>query len=321
MVTVLPRVGVFEVENGSTAADFGFQSGDVLLRIDDEEVFAVSDVDDWTLYDAAEFEVLRNGNVEHLQVSLDTLDKENRAVVSYVFPGLPADEAGLQQGDLIIGLQGVSVHVAEDVYGITTSSESDVLEYIVKRDGRTVSFDIPKGEDGLVGIYVDNIDYSDGFGLDIYDTSVVVTVTDIEPVKYGLLEAPVESVKELSRLAVLTVGMVKGLATDLISSGQVSDGVAGPVGIAQMTHVFVQEGFAAVIRFIALLSLSLGVFNILPFPALDGGRLVFLMFEAVTGKKPNERLESSLHGLGFILLMLLLVAVTYKDIVGLVVGG
>jgi len=100
----------------------------------------------------------------------------------------------------------------------------------------------------------------------------------------------------------------------LLSSGEIPDGVAGPVGIAQMTHVFVQEGFASVIRFVALLSLSLAVFNIIPFPALDGGRLAFLLFEAVTGRKPNQRFETALHGLGFMLLMLLLLAVTFQDI-------
>jgi len=89
------------------------------------------------------------------------------------------------------------------------------------------------------------------------------------------------------------------------------------VGIAHMTYIFVKEGFSSVIRFVALLSLSLAVLNILPFPGLDGGRLLFIFVEWVTGRRVNQKFESLTHMIGFVLLLLLVLFVTYKDVASL----
>ncbi len=309
-VVALPRVAVFDVERWSQADEIGFEEGDIVLKINDEEVFTISDYDELTAYGVDQYEVWRDGEAVFLD---GEIEEEQAAVVSYVLEGTPAEEIGLQVGDLILELQGEEIYYATDVFEVTASSDESVLEYVVERDGDVLAFDIERGEEGYVGIYVGNVDYEENFGLALYDTSLNTTVYEITPVRYGL-SAPVESVRELWRLGGLTIGMIKDLFGDLLSSGEIPDGVAGPVGIAQMTHVFVQEGFASVIRFVALLSLSLAVFNIIPFPALDGGRLAFLLFEAVTGRKPNQRFETALHGLGFMLLMLLLLAVTFQDI-------
>ncbi len=310
-VVALPRVAVYEVDEGSIGDEIGFQKGDVILKVNDEEVFELSDYERLSAYGVDQYEVWRNEEVIRLDGEFDYAQS---AVISYVIEGSSAEEAGLQIGDLVLELQGEEIYYANDVLEMTSSSDEDVLEYVVERDGEIIEYDIPRGEDGYVGIYVGDIDYGDDFGLALYDTSLNAVVYSIEPVRYGLVQAPVEAGREMVRLSVLTGGMIKDLAFDLVSSGEVPEGVAGPVGIAQMTHVFVQEGFASTIRFIALLSLSLAVFNIIPFPALDGGRLAFLLYEAATGRKPNPRFETALHGLGFMLLMLLLLFVTFQDV-------
>jgi regulator of sigma E protease len=86
-----------------------------------------------------------------------------------------------------------------------------------------------------------------------------------------------------------------------------------------MTHVVVNEGLVSVLRFVALLSLSLGVINILPFPALDGGRLLFLVVEFIIGRRVNQRLESFIHGISYFLIMFLILMVTYSDVLKLFV--
>jgi regulator of sigma E protease len=93
--------------------------------------------------------------------------------------------------------------------------------------------------------------------------------------------------------------------------------VAGPVGIAKLTAQFMQEGFIAMIQFLALLSISLGVINIMPFPALDGGRFLFIIFEVVSRRRPSPRWEGTIHGIGFILLLGLIFAITWNDIMNL----
>jgi len=126
-----------------------------------------------------------------------------------------------------------------------------------------------------------------------------------------------KSFGENIKLGKMTAGMFVDVVGDLVTSGDVPEGVAGPVGIFQMTHVFAHEGLIAILRFMALLSLSLAVINILPFPALDGGRLVFVLIEFFTGKKVNQKAEMIIHGVGYVLILLMILLVTYSDIIRL----
>ncbi|HLG25413.1 MAG TPA: site-2 protease family protein, partial [Candidatus Gracilibacteria bacterium] len=123
--------------------------------------------------------------------------------------------------------------------------------------------------------------------------------------------------EESGKLSVITVEMFANVLKSVFTRFTVPEGVAGPVGIAQLTHTFVQEGILSLLRFMALLSLSLAIINILPFPALDGGRLFFILVEVVTGRKLGGKFEAWIHAIGFVLLMLLIFAVTYNDILRL----
>jgi regulator of sigma E protease len=91
--------------------------------------------------------------------------------------------------------------------------------------------------------------------------------------------------------------------------------VTGPVGIAVMTGQMARLGIIYILQFIALLSLNLAIINFLPFPALDGGRLLFLLIEKIRRKPINQQIENFVHNLGFILLMILMVFVTYRDVI------
>lgn len=310
----IPRIAVYEVEEGSAAYKAGLRADDVILKASGEEIFYLSEYQEG----GVDYEVWRDGEILVIEGEEDVIHK---AVISEVVYGSPADIYGLQDGDLILSIDGVDIYEPEDVFDVTASLEGDSLRYVVYRDEEEVFMDIARGEDGLVGIYVTELDDYEVGSVSVYETTLTTSVIEILPVRHGVFGAPLEAFREIGRLSLLTVGMLKDFLGELLSSGEISDNVAGPVGIAQMTHVFVQEGFAAVLRFVALLSLALGVFNIVPFPALDGGRFLFLFFEAVTGKRPNAKIEAALHSIGFILLMFLIVAVTYQDVVRLVSGG
>jgi regulator of sigma E protease len=110
------------------------------------------------------------------------------------------------------------------------------------------------------------------------------------------------------------------MITDFVLHGTKPQGVAGPIGVAQLTGEAVRAGWFAVLWFMALLSLNLAVLNILPIPALDGGRFFFMIIEMLTGKKVSPKYEAYAHGVGLVLLLGLMAVVTILDIVRLLQG-
>jgi len=112
----------------------------------------------------------------------------------------------------------------------------------------------------------------------------------------------------------LILAALAGLLRDLIWLGRFSNDVFGPIGIASITGQVIREGFLSVFYFIALLSINLAIINILPFPALDGGRLLFLGIEKIKGKPISQKTERIVHGIGFALLIGLMIVITWKDI-------
>jgi regulator of sigma E protease len=135
--------------------------------------------------------------------------------------------------------------------------------------------------------------------------------------KRSLPRSVLLSFREAEVVTVQTVIGIAQLFQSLAWKGRVPEGVTGIVGIAVLTHDSVQEGFMPYIRLIALLSLSLAALNILPFPALDGGRLMFLLIEAIRQRPAPRRFELMVNTIGFLLLIGLILVITYNDILRL----
>ena len=136
-------------------------------------------------------------------------------------------------------------------------------------------------------------------------------------VSHSIPRAFVLALEESWHLMVQTTYGIGKLFLSLAQQGTVPEGISGIVGIAQYTHTSVQEGFGAYLRLVALLSLSLAALNILPFPALDGGRLVFVLAELIHRRPINRKVEIITNGVGFIVLIMLLLLITYHDILTL----
>jgi len=122
----------------------------------------------------------------------------------------------------------------------------------------------------------------------------------------------------LTTSAQYTIEVVKafaGLIRNLVVEQTVSVELSGPVGIAVMTGQAAAMGIVYLVQFAALLSINLAVLNVLPFPALDGGRVLFLVIEKFRGRPVDEKVEAMVHNLGFALLMILVALVTYRDFV------
>lgn len=118
-------------------------------------------------------------------------------------------------------------------------------------------------------------------------------------------------------MTVQTVKGMRNLFQSLATRGHVPEGITGIVGIAVLTHSSVQEGFMTYLRLVALLSLSLAILNVLPLPALDGGRLLFVLAEMILRRPLNQRFEIVTNAIGFFLLIVLILIITFNDVIHL----
>lgn len=219
--------------------------------------------------------------------------------VHEILPGSPLAGTDLAPGDLITQINGKAVPEATKL--------AQVLEA-----GQAVQLSILRGEQEGTLVAVPDKDGKLGFS--VSNTPYIVYLKDL---RYPFYQAPLMAAKEVGRLSYLTLKMLGDVLANLVQKFAVPEGVAGPVGIAKMTYGFMQNGVMALLQFAALLSISLGVLNIMPFPALDGGRFLFILFEVIARRRPNAKWEAAIHGIGFVFLMALILLVTWNDIAGL----
>ncbi len=191
-------------------------------------------------------------------------------------------------------------------------NEIAMIEYIRSRYGNPIAFKLLREEKEVDLTISTTADQSIGF----YPVKMPV----LKEVKFAFPESALKATEEVARQSYITLVLLKDVVGSLVQKFAVPAGVAGPVGIVQMTNTFVKLGIIPLLIFVSLLSISLGVLNIMPFPALDGGRFLFMLFELIMRKKPNAKVETAIHGLGFALLMLLIVVVTWNDIWRLIQG-
>lgn len=208
-----------------------------------------------------------------------------------------ADKAGVKQGDQIVGLESSSVKSVEEVQEYTKSHSGQSVDINIKRDNREVVVPTQLGQgDSPLGVYL----------------------IQVSSVKLPLGRAFLASVEE-TWLGIKSVfEFVVVLFKDIFSTGKISEGVTGPVGIYNVTQQAAKLGVSFVLQLAAVISLNLAVINFIPFPGLDGGRGLFIILEGVFRRKVvREKVEQTIHVIGFILLLLFIVAITAKDIVRL----
>ncbi|MFT7183885.1 MAG: regulator of sigma E protease [Oceanicoccus sp.] len=311
----IPRL--LYIEDANSVFANVLEGGDVLIRMDGMEIINEEDLySTISKNTTVSLDVYRPG--EGMLTISDLAIPAYHPVITYVIPGSPADLVGIEAGDAVSSIGGIEVwesSLVPDLNSETKASEGQVV-YQILRDGNDFEFEITLDESDHVGIAVsDRVDYYRN--LSLYQGYMLHSLIEIVPEQHGLVEAPFVAVTEMWRLGKITAVMFLDVFRGFLGAQAVPEGVAGPVGIAQMTFTVVQDGFSSVLRFVALLSLSLGVVNILPIPALDGGRAVFILFRGFTGRKPDPRIENFIHMAGFVLLMLFIVYITFNDVLNL----
>lgn len=203
-----------------------------------------------------------------------------------------AIEAGLKEGDLVHSIDDIEISSWLDVVEVIRENPDNELTFNVERNGETLEIlvtpQVNKLEDGqtigLIGVYSPT------------------EKSPLKAVQYGATE---------------TYFWTKAIfaAVGKLVTGQFTiDALSGPVGIYQSTDMVAQNGIFYLMRWAGMLSINLGIMNLLPIPALDGGRLLFFAVEAIRGKPIDRQKEGMIHFLGFALLMLLMLVVTWNDI-------
>lgn len=214
-----------------------------------------------------------------------------------VLPESPAEKAGLKLGDVLVSIDDKLFATEQEAYGYI-SSQDDEMEFLVRRGDAYVSKSVARGE----------VSGSDG---KIIGVQLVLTGFVSYPFFDSIARGAMAAVGMTWQVVVAFVGIVR----DLVTTSKVGVEISGPVGIAVLTGEMAELGISYLIQFAAILSINLAVINILPFPALDGGRILFLAIEKIMRRKVGETAEAVTHNLGFMILIVLVVLVTYRDIV------
>jgi regulator of sigma E protease len=227
------------------------------------------------------------------------------AKIEEIAPSSPAQNAGLKSGDEIkavkVNGQTIAIKSANDFVKAVGDYKGQTIS-LIDQAGRQVSVYVRKPEETPSG-----------------QGAVGVVVTDYEMVHYPVWQMPFRGmaygVKTAVEFGVMLVQALGGMIAGLFQ-GQIPKDVAGPVGIAyiaQKEHVL-SGGWLPILNFAAILSINLAIVNVLPIPALDGGRAAFLLYEAITKKRVKPEWEQKINAVGFATLIVLLILISVKDI-------
>ncbi len=238
-------------------------------------------------------QIIDNGN--------EALAKNIEIQIVAINNGSPAEKAGIKMGDVVKYVKDKNSNIDINEISIfqTTINDNKGKEIViaVQRGGQTIEVNViprinpPTGE-GALGIAM---------------------------AKTGIISYSWYKSFELGTKSafVITWEMTKGfysLFKNLILSGKIPQEISGPVGIAVMANQAVDLGFIYILQLMAFISLNLFILNLMPFPALDGGRLLFLGIEKIKGSKVSPKIENTIHSIGMVFLLILVILITYKDI-------
>lgn len=217
--------------------------------------------------------------------------------IGQVIPDGAAEASGIKAGDIVTEINDVPLETWNDMVKIIHGSAGKNLLITVERAGKELEISVvpilnEESNVGMIGISPKTARWE----------------------RIGLLAGIKEGLNKTYEITSMTL---TGLAQIITGKSSTAD-IAGPVGIVKMIDESARFGIIYLANLVALISISLGLFNLLPIPALDGGRLMFIFAEIIRGRPINPARENMVHLIGFALLMLLMILVTYRDIIRLI---
>jgi len=223
----------------------------------------------------------------------DKVEPLEPMTVGMVDASTPAGKAGLQVDDVITEANGEPIKNVEDLIRVTRPRAGQPTSYVYVRNGKSTTVTItPRDNDGVgqIGVSAKSKEFYRSL---------------------SFKEAAWEAVRQPF---VMSQATLAGMANMI--KQKTTEGLTGPVGMGKAVVAQAQRGLTHYIQILIYISVALGMFNLLPFPGLDGGRLVFLGYELITRRRANERVEAVVHAVGIVFLLGVIVLVTWRDIVG-----
>ncbi|MGY5811513.1 RIP metalloprotease RseP [Rhizobium sp. LEGMi198b] len=314
---------VTAVEPGGPAAKAGVQAGDRLIAVDGNNVATYYDIARYVTDHAGKNLVLtveRNGQTRDFPMVPETLNATDASgkkkdvgsigispidpLVASIAPDSPAQEAGIALGDRILSVDGRVIDSIGEVQRYVASRQDKPVTLSVKRSGGTLDVQVtPK-----------KTEEPDAFGNEMEINSIGITDGQ-KPFKlryeaYGPFQALGEGVRQTGSIV---SGTFEYLG-NVIGGYMKADQLGGPIRVAQLSGQMATLGFSAVLQFAAILSVSIGLLNLMPVPVLDGGHLMFYAIEAVRGKPLGARAQDIAFRIGFAMVLSLMVFATWNDI-------
>lgn len=227
--------------------------------------------------------------------------------ISNVVDQSPASNAGLSIGDEILKTQTDSSGKE-----VTLNDIKAVQEYINSGKGHQINLAVNRGGETLDLKVTPRVNAPEGQG------ALGIELTETAVVKYPWYEAVWKGLTTTLSLTGAIFVALWNIIASLFAGKGVGQDVAGPIGIAVVTKQVTGLGLVYILQFAALLSVNLGIINILPIPALDGGRILFIAIEKIKGSPVSQKMEQSFHTVGFVLLILLLILISFRDVLKLI---
>ncbi len=229
---------------------------------------------------------------------------ENKAeltnIMTYVLdvsPDSPAAEAGVQPYDRIVKYGEITRPAVSDIQALTKNSAGKEIALELERAGQHLNVTVTPRVDATQEAAL--------IGIGLGETGLLKTPWYM---------APVEGVKRTAFMTGAILDQFAGLIQKLFQRESVGQVLTGPIGIAIYTKEAASMGWSYFLEFAAMISINLAIINILPLPALDGGRILFVLIEKAFGKRVPGNIESYVHTVGFVLLIGLMIAITFKDV-------
>jgi len=308
--TVYETTEVGYVIEESAAARGGLAPGDRVLRVNGKPVANWQQMFDGIYLEAmrgdVELTVSRGGTEAMLryartsipdpgQTSFGIVPVNTQIVVGTVEPGKPADRLGLKPMDVLLSINGTPIRYDQKVRELVRQNAGKAIIVEWKRENTMMSGSTTPTDDGKIGIS--------------YGARYNGLTTRIQ---YSLLEALPEGVKYMGNMTVLFVQQIWQIVSGKTAFSQ---SVGGPIKIAQMATQSSELGILTYLGFMALLSINLAILNIVPFPALDGGHLMFLVYEAIFRREVPVKIKLGLQKFGIAVLLAFMAFVVVNDII------
>ncbi len=296
------------VDPKSVAEKVGFQQGDKLLSVNGKGLKNWEDVQTrFYLDDVAgtlSVQLDRGGNVATIQIPKGSVKPDEpigiypdhmHAMIDAVTPGMPAAKAGIRPGDVITSINGVQIATNAQVVDLVMKNKGRQIEMGIRRASEDKVIEVTPNSDGKIGIEI-GTEYTG----------------PVQRFSYNVISAIPAGFNQTVGATALLIQSISRMITGKVSF---TKSIGGPIKIAQLATQSAEMGLISYLGFIALLSISLAVLNILPIPALDGGHLAFLIYESIFRREVPARVKLLAQQVGFALLLLFMAFVIYNDIV------